>query len=144
MKPFATLVVVCLAISCGGSSAPTRPSDAQAPTLAGAVTETAPTTTTGIPGAMLTFTVGGNMGRSAVTDSDGRFAWSGLQAGQSTVAVSASGYQTMEFPVVIKSCEDSARLSTVSGVTDHHRDVQRHHQTRRSVVLRLGECVPTV
>lgn len=71
-------------------------------TLAGIVTESAPTTSTVLAGATVRFVDGANQGKSAVTGADGRYEISGLSAGGYTVSATLAGYANATLPVGIE------------------------------------------
>lgn len=70
-------------------------------TLVGTVTESAPTTSTLLAGAMVRFVDGANQGKSAITGADGRYEISGLSAGGYTVSATLAGYASATLPVGI-------------------------------------------
>lgn len=84
----------------GGSTTPTNPStppSAPPPTtftLSGRVTETPPTQSVGIAGALITVADGPNAGRSITTDSNGNYTLGNLQQSGFTVTASAEGYES--------------------------------------------------
>jgi hypothetical protein len=103
----ASLVCVFGSLMCGigcsgehsaraGLAAPTQalvaPSPSVPVTLTGRVTETAPTSTTGIDAAVLTLSGGLNAGKQAVTNPYGYYSISDLQPGAFTIAIQADGY----------------------------------------------------
>ena len=83
-----------IATSGTGSSAPTF-------TLSGLVTESAPTTSTVLAGARVTFLDGANQGRSAVSGADGRYEMTGVSEGGYTLSVTLAGYVGVAVPVGI-------------------------------------------
>ena len=70
-------------------------------TLAGIVTETPPTTSTPIPGVVVTFVDGANQGKTATTGADGRYQIPGVVNGGYTVSSAKAGYTTVLLPVGI-------------------------------------------
>ena len=70
-------------------------------TLVGTVTESVPTTSTLLAGAMVRFVDGANQGKSAITGADGRYEISGLSAGGYTVSATLAGYASATLPVGI-------------------------------------------
>lgn len=70
-------------------------------TLSGIVTETAPTTTTVLAGARLTFVDGENLGKTGTTGADGRYQITGVVNGGYTVRAELAGYTTVLLPVGI-------------------------------------------
>lgn len=98
------LVVLALvsSVSCGdgGSASPSIPTPVGSTpippsgtlTLAGTVTETAPTASTRIAGATITVVEGPNAGRSATSDANGTFQLATLQSGTFTIRVRAADY----------------------------------------------------
>jgi hypothetical protein len=75
------------------SLAPIAAPTSSAPiSLNGRVTESAPTATTGIEGAVVTITDGPNAGRSGVTNLYGLYSISDLQPGAFTISVAADDY----------------------------------------------------
>ena len=96
-----SLVFVSVLPACGGAhtatSAPAlvsvaAPTSSAAISLTGRVTESAPTPTTGIEGAVVMIADGPNAGRSALTNPFGFYSFSDLQAGAFTISVSAEDY----------------------------------------------------
>lgn len=98
-----TLVVVSLvAGGCGGGNgSPTNPTPpnnpipqppAQTFSLSGTITESAPTSTIGIGGAVLTIQGGPQNGHTTAADSTGNFTFSGLSSGTFTLRGGAAGY----------------------------------------------------
>jgi hypothetical protein len=94
----ASLVAGCTGAH-ASSSAPaqslvpaTAPTAATQVSLAGRVTETAPTSLTGIEGAVVTIGDGPNAGHSTTTDTYGFYTIADLQPGAFTVAVTADDY----------------------------------------------------
>jgi hypothetical protein len=91
------------AVGCSSAHAsPTAPAQSLVPvtaptastsiSLTGRVTETAPTSMTGIEAAVITISEGANAGRTGVTDLYGYYTIDGLQPGAFTVNVSADDY----------------------------------------------------
>jgi hypothetical protein len=70
-------------------------------TLSGLVTESAPTTSTVLAGARVTFVDGANQGRSAVSGADGRYEITGVSEGGYTVSATLAGYVGVAVPVGI-------------------------------------------
>jgi len=70
-------------------------------TLSGSVTETPPTTSTVLAGAVVTFVDGANQGRSATTGADGRYQITGVVNGGYTVSATRAGYTPVALPVGI-------------------------------------------
>jgi hypothetical protein len=96
------MAIACLVTACGESpSIPSGQGPSALVALTGSVTESAPTTTTPIPGAVLTFADGANAGRSIQTDQTGAFSITALQSGRFTLNVAANGYQATDFPVML-------------------------------------------
>lgn len=97
---------ILFAFACGGGKSspttPTQPTTPSTPTtvsLSGRVTETVGSTAFPIEGATLTFADGSNAGKTATTNGNGDYQFSGLQKGGFTINVSASGYQTQGFGI---------------------------------------------
>ena len=105
-----TLSTAAVTSGCGESdvslTAPTSALQVSEPapatfTLTGRVMESAPTTPTGISGAVLTIVDGVNVGRSAVSDVWGFYSIGALQATSFMINVAADGYvgaSRMQFP----------------------------------------------
>ena len=70
-------------------------------TLSGLVTETAPTTSTVLPGVRVTIVDGANAGKTATTGADGRYSITGVVNGGFTVTAQLAGYTTASLPVGI-------------------------------------------
>lgn len=68
-------------------------------TLAGLVTESAPTTSTVSAGVTVTFVDGVNQGKSATTGADGRYQITGVSNGGYTVRATLAGYVSAALPV---------------------------------------------
>lgn len=95
---------VAFTIGCGSNPvAPTAPTDAPPPTqvpspgspvvtMHGRVTESAPTTTTGVGHALVSVDDGSGTPKSATTDGYGFYAVAGLVSGPLHIAITASGY----------------------------------------------------
>src|SRR5437867_606603 len=97
------VLATCAVSACGGShGAPTTPTATRVTTppptpaanvtLGGRVTESAPTPTTGIDGAVVTISDGPNAGRSAITSVFGFYSIPDLQPGAFTVTIDADDY----------------------------------------------------
>lgn len=99
----ATLVSSSLAVGCGSSSSLVTPSGPSplgvTSTITGRVTESAPTTLTGIAGATVTVKDGPTTGPSAVTDSLGFYSITGLKTGRITMSVTADRYVGVAEPL---------------------------------------------
>jgi hypothetical protein len=87
-------------IGCGssGDSTPTTPTTPATPapttfSLTGRVTESAPSAFVAVSGATLSVADGPNAGRTATTNNNGDYQFTGLQGGGFTVSVTAPGYQ---------------------------------------------------
>lgn len=99
MKRLVPVFFVVLTVACGSNpNAPSAPpaNNPPAPTrfsLAGGVTETAPTTSEKVTTATVTITSGPDAGQSQPVDGAGNFRFSNLQAGSVTLRASAPGYQ---------------------------------------------------
>ena len=107
----ATVALCGLAVSCGE---PSRLPDVLPLTprtdvymLAGTVTETAPTTSTMIPQALLTLD-GINSGNSTTSDENGRFSFGQVKGGRFNLVASRDGYQTGTFAIELKRDSDYA------------------------------------
>lgn len=88
------------------SPSPTTESAPEAFTLSGRVMESAPTTPTGIGGAVLTIEDGANAGRSAVTNDLGFYSIPALQPTSFMISVAADGYvgvKRLQFVTVSRS-----------------------------------------
>jgi hypothetical protein len=70
-------------------------------TLSGIVTESAPTTSTVLANARITFVDGANQGKTATSGADGRYSITGVVNGGFTVRVELAGYTTVNVPVGI-------------------------------------------
>ena len=70
-------------------------------TLSGIVTETPPTTSTVLPGVVVTIIDGANQGKTATTGADGRYQITGVVNGGYTVTASRAGYTPAALPVGI-------------------------------------------
>ena len=70
-------------------------------TLSGIVTETPPTTSTVLSGAVVMFLDGANQGRTATTGADGRYQITGVVNGGYTVTATRAGYAKAALPVGI-------------------------------------------
>jgi hypothetical protein len=70
--------------------------------LSGRVTESTASAVIPIRGAQLTIADGGNMGKTATTDANGQYSFSGLRREAFSVTVSASGYLTTAFPIDLR------------------------------------------
>lgn len=81
-----------MAVSGTGTTVPTF-------TLSGVVTETAPTTSTLLAGARITFLDGANAGKTGTSGADGRFEITGVTNGGYSISVILAGYQTITLPV---------------------------------------------
>jgi hypothetical protein len=68
-------------------------------TLSGVVTESAPTTSTVLAGAVITFIDGANQGRTATSGADGRYSITGVSNGGYTVSATLAGYVGAAVPV---------------------------------------------
>lgn len=84
-------------IGCGGDSSPTTPTTPGTPppatfSLTGRVTESAPSAFVAVAGATLGIADGPNAGRTATTNGNGEYQFTGLQAGGFTLNVAAPGY----------------------------------------------------
>jgi hypothetical protein len=113
MAPAAiSIAVAFFAAGCGSS--PSSPSSAPVPTpsptpapstftMSGGISESAPTTTNKIPGAVVMVMDGANAGKSATADGAGNYSMTGLTAGTFTVGVSAAGYQSVSRSVTLSS-----------------------------------------
>ena len=94
----AIAVVACATSGCHDTPPPSAPTPTATPpatptrTISGIVYETAPTDTTPIAGARVTVDDGPNAGKSAVADSSGRYAISGLLDSTFKLHASANGY----------------------------------------------------
>jgi hypothetical protein len=110
-----TVVVCTLATACGEPSRlptvlPLTPSS-DTFSLSGTVTETAPTTSTAIPHALLALD-GINNGMSTTADETGRFSFGQVKGGRFSLVASRAGYQTGTFAIELKRDADYAiRLS---------------------------------
>jgi hypothetical protein len=107
-------VVLSCSLACGTSPAspstttPTTPTPPAPPvvttyTLTGQITESVPTTATAIVGATITIGDGPNAGKSATSDTGGRYTISGLQFAGGTATISASNYQSISRGVSLSS-----------------------------------------
>jgi hypothetical protein len=117
MKYLVIASLVLGAAACGGDS-PSGPSvppsgTPQTYTLAGRITESAPTADTVVAGATVRVTAGPNAGASSTTDSAGMYAISGLQLASLAVSVSAVNY-----------IETGSGISLVAGATTTTSDFQ--------------------
>ncbi len=103
LSPCVSAVSIICAASCGGARnspaaasgvplALTAPAPASPVSLNGRVTETPPTPTTGIEGAIVTIADGANAGRSVTTNPFGFYTISDLQPGAFTISVAANDY----------------------------------------------------
>jgi hypothetical protein len=113
----AAVSLILLTSACGGGSGSSTPTSPTPPTpttagLSGRVTESVGTTPFPIEGATLTVADGANAGRTANTNANGDYQFSGLQRGGFTVNVTASGYQTQGFGVDLTG--DMTRNFTLS------------------------------
>ena len=68
-------------------------------TLSGVVTESAPTTSTVLAGAVITFIDGANLGKTATSGADGRYQITGVSSGGFTVSATLAGYVGTAVPV---------------------------------------------
>jgi Carboxypeptidase regulatory-like domain len=96
MRRLLLVVTLVPAVSCGGSASPSRPTPTTilrpgSLTLSGTISETAPTASTPITAATVTFVEGPNIG-STTTDANGRFQLSGLRPGPLTFRIRAANY----------------------------------------------------
>lgn len=99
MKRLLAVVLACAVhLACSKSStAPTQSTTSTIVpatfTLGGRVTESAPTTSTAVPGAAISVADGPNAGKSATANANGDYTLTGLVPGGFTVNVGAPGYQ---------------------------------------------------
>lgn len=70
-------------------------------TLSGIVTESAPTTSTVLPGVRVTIIDGANQGKTATTGADGRYQIANVVNGGYTVTATLAGYRDVAMPVGI-------------------------------------------
>jgi hypothetical protein len=104
-----TVVSVCACalglVSCGGESAAPAPAPTPSPaavSLVGSVSEAAPFSAT-LAGAKVEVVDGSNAGKSAVTDAQGKYSITGLNAGGFTVRATAADHAELALGVTLAS-----------------------------------------
>lgn len=92
-------LLALIAAGCSGGGSPSAPAPnnptpppAQSFTLSGRVSETVPTASTRIPGALLTIADGPHAGRTATADGNGEYSFGALTPAGFTVRATAPGY----------------------------------------------------
>jgi hypothetical protein len=98
------IVWIALLIACGSNTTPTTPTAPTAPTVVAKVVLTGIVSAAGgapLPTATVTVLDGANAARSATTDSNGRYTFTDLVAGDANLSAAAPGYNGAAAGVLI-------------------------------------------